>query len=128
MRLPFAFIGLLFAMVSVFYSCCKGGSGGDAKIVCTVLHHVKPIPGATVYIKYNATELPGLSPSNYDASITASANSNMVTFSGLKCGNYYLYGVGYDTSLKLPVTGGIGITIKHSDREHTESTTVPVTE
>ena len=109
-------------------SCCKGGSGGKATLNCSVFHHIKPIPGATVYIKYNATEFPGADPSSYSDHQTASGASNSVTFTGLNCGDYFLYGVGFDSSLMVPVTGGIHFQIKYSDRKHTESTNIPITE
>ncbi|MFI5148403.1 MAG: hypothetical protein ACHQRM_01640 [Bacteroidia bacterium] len=111
-----------------FNSCCKGGSGGHATLACSVFHHAKPIPGSTVYIKYNATDFPGAGTSNYDAHLTASSTSNIVTFDHLSCGDYYLYGVGFDSSLMLPVTGGLHFQIKYSDRYKAEYTDVPVTE
>jgi hypothetical protein len=119
---------LLFPVLFASSSCCKGGADGSATLVCSVFHHTKPIPGATVYIKYNATEFPGLDVSAYSAHQTSASNSNMVTFSNLHCGDYYLYGVGYDSSLMVPVTGGIHFKINYSDRKKTESTNVPVTE
>jgi hypothetical protein len=119
----------LFAFsVFEFSACCKGGSGGAATLDCSVLHHAKPIPAATVYIKYNATEFPGTDVSAYSAHVTASASSNTVKFDGLHCGDYYLYGVGFDSSIGQPVTGGVHIQIKYSDRKKEQSETVPVTE
>ncbi|HEV7231146.1 MAG TPA: hypothetical protein VGO45_07455 [Bacteroidia bacterium] len=120
---------LLFAFtLVVIQSCCKGGSGGSAELVCTVFHHSKPIPGATVYIKYNAKDFPGADPSAYSTQLKATGNSNTVTFTGLHCGDYYLYGTGFDSALGLPVTGGLHFQIKYSDRKKQESTTVAVTE
>jgi hypothetical protein len=119
---------LLLPAILILNSCCKGGSGGKATLNCSVFHHTKPIVGATVYIKYNATEFPGTDPSSYSDHQTASGASNTITFTGLNCGDYFLYGVGYDSSLMVPVTGGIHFQIKYSDRKHTETTNVPVTE
>ncbi|HXC05422.1 MAG TPA: hypothetical protein VNZ86_11760 [Bacteroidia bacterium] len=109
-------------------SCCKGGTGGHASLTCNVFHHAKPIPGATVYIKYNASDFPGASTSSYDAHLTAGNTSNQVIFDNLNCGDYYLYGIGYDSSLMLPVTGGLHFQIKYSERKSAETTTVPITE
>jgi hypothetical protein len=120
-------ICLSFIMLTLG-ACCKGGSGGKATLNLAVFHHSKPIPGATVYIKYNVTEFPGTDVSLYNDHKTAAGNSNTLTFTGLHCGDYYLYGVGFDSSLTLPVTGGVHYQIKYSDRNHTESTNVPVTE
>jgi hypothetical protein len=120
---------LLFVYTAFeFSSCCKGGSGGSATLDCSVFHHSKPIPGATVYIKYNATEFPGADVSAYSDHVKASSSSNTLKFDGLHCGDYYLYGVGYDSALGTPVTGGIHVQIKYSDRKKEESTNVPVTE
>jgi hypothetical protein len=119
---------LFLSFVLNLGSCCKGGTGGKASLNCTVFHHAKPIPAATVYIKYNASDFPGADPSAYDSHITSSNTSNQVIFDNLHCGDYYLYGVGYDSALMLPVTGGIHYQIKYSDRTHAEFTAVPVTE
>lgn len=109
-------------------SCCKGGSGGSAELICSVTHHSKGITGSTIYIKYNAKDFPGTSPSSYDAHYTAAANSNTVTITGLHCGDYYLYGAGFDSSIMLPVTGGLHYQIKYSERNKQESTVIAVTE
>jgi hypothetical protein len=120
---------LVFAFLAIqFNSCCKGGSGGDATLVCTIYHHAKLIPGATVYIKYNAKEFPGESPGSYDNHVTATPTGTTVTFTGLHCGDYYLYGVGYDSAISLPVTGGLHFSISYSDRKKQVSTNVAVTE
>jgi len=43
-------------------------------------------------------------------------------------GEYYLYGVGYDSSISAPVFGGIPIKIKYSERKETIEINVPVIE
>jgi hypothetical protein len=122
------FISLLLIPFFEFSSCCKGGSGGDATLDCSVFHHSKPIPGATVYVKYNATEFPGTDVSVYSANAKASGTSNTLKIEGLHCGDYFLYGVGFDSALGLPVTGGVHVQIKYSDRKKEQSENVPVTE
>lgn len=122
-------VSIFFVLCIIsFNACCKGGSGGKADITVSPYHHSKPIPGATVYVKYNATELPGTSPSNFDANYTATANSLPIKCSDLKCGNYYLYVVGYDSSIMQTVKGGIGVKIKYKDRKENTNVNVPVTE
>jgi hypothetical protein len=121
-------LALLAVSVLAINSCCKGGSGGSAELTCTVFHHSKAIPGATVHIKYNAKDFPGADASSYSTQLKAVGNSNSVTFTGLHCGDYYLYGTGFDSSLGLPVSGGLHFQIKYSDRKKQESTTVVVTE
>ena len=118
----------VLVLSSFLFACCKGGSGGDASITAYPFHHSKPIPGATVYVKYDATEPPGTSPSSYDATFKATATGLSIMCTGLKCGNYFLYGVGYDSSIMQTVSGGIAVKIAYSDRKHNTNTNVPVTE
>jgi hypothetical protein len=106
-------------------ACHKDGSGGKNSINGYVKHHDKVIPNATVYIKYGATEFPGTNVSNYDASVTADANA-YYEIKDLYRGDYYLYGVGYDSNIGLPVSGGIAVKIKYNKK--TTTINVPVTE
>lgn len=115
----------------LFYSCSKEGTGGKASISAYVKHHEKIIPAAVIYIKYDATEFPGKDISLYDDSVTtglAGEEAGHVTITSLKTGQYYLYGIGYDKDIMLPVTGGIPVEIKFKDRNKTKEVTVPVTE
>ena len=109
-------------------SCCKGGSGGQATLVASPYHHTKPIQGAILYVKYNTTDPPGTNPSDYDAKFTAGPNEFTITCNGLKCGDYYLYCTGYDSTLLRVVTGGMTVHIKYSDRKSTENINVAITE
>ena len=115
----------LLLLASFLFACTKEGPGGKATIKGAVMHHTKLIPGTVVYIKYGATESPGKSPSNYDASVTSDASANY-KFESLQKGHYYLYGIGFDSTISLPVSGGIPVEIK--DASGTVSTNVPVTE
>ena len=110
-----------------FLSCKKNGTGGQADISASVIHHIKPIPYATIYIKYGAKDFPGTNPSNYNNAVKTDAGGH-ADISGLRYGDYYLYGVGYDSSIMMPVTGGDHLQIKWSDRKKTIPFTVPVTE
>ena len=70
----------------------------NASISGSVAHHEQLIQSATVFYKFNATELPGTSEADYDGSVTADSISAHYEITGLKAGNYYLYAVGIDTS------------------------------
>ena len=105
-------------------SCHKEGTGGKSSITGQVKHHEKPIPNCVVYIKYDTENFPGTSTSNYDGSTTADGNGNY-TFDGLRKGDYYLYGVGYDTDISEIVSGGVGVKLK---RNKETNVNVPVTE
>jgi len=120
---------LIIGVSSVLLSaCCKGGSGGDASITAFPFHHTKPIPGVTVYVKYDATEFPGASPSSYDINFKAGATDLSVKCTGLTCGNYYLYGVGYDSSISQIVSGGMNVKISYSDRKNNANVNLAITE
>lgn len=95
----------------LFLSCRKEGPGGKAAIKGIVKHHAVPIPGAVVYIKYGAKESPGTNVTYYDESASADASANY-SFADLKKGDYYLFSVGYDSSIVKTVTGGIPVEIK----------------
>ena len=105
-------------------SCLKPGTGGHSSVNGNVMHHTKLIPNAIVYIKYGATEFPGTDVSVYDDHITSDTNAHY-EFKGLRRGDYFLYGVGFDNAIMLPVTGGVGITLKYDKGSESN---VPVTE
>lgn len=119
---------VLLASASIF-ACCRpddtevAGKGGNATLKVTPQHHSKDIPNCKIQIKYNTQEL----PSSFDEAVmTVDENGRPVaTFSGLKKGNYYIYGSGYDSSIGQDVVGGIPYTITE---ENTQNITVPVTE
>jgi hypothetical protein len=117
---------LSFGLITVtaFYSCKKEGTGGKASVSGTVYHHEAPIASTVVYIKYGATEFPGVDPALYDNSVTADANAHY-EFKDLQKGDYYLYGVGYDKGISKIVQGGIGIRLKNKQAFTSD---VPVTE
>jgi hypothetical protein len=107
--------------------CKKGETGGDATLGITAKHHGVIIPGTTIYIKYDAEDFPGEDITQYDASVTANA-SGYAEIPNLRYGNYYIYGVGYDSALQETVKGGAPIKIKWSDRKDTQKEDLSITE
>jgi len=114
-------LGFVFLTVS---SCHKEGIGGGASISGTVYHHDDPIPNCVVYIKFNTTDFPGDSPSNYDSKVTADATGKF-SFPKLYKGDYYLFGSGMDSKIQELVRGGVSIHLKHNKAYEQN---VPVTE
>jgi hypothetical protein len=126
--------------LSVLPSCkksekCVGGPGGNLTIVAFLQHHGRTIPNQaghpdTVFVKYNTKNSPGSSPSNYDAFFVGEAGEDHVHVTGLKCGDYYLYGVGKDTTLDTVsnphVSGGIPYSTDKTSGEI--DLNIPVTE
>ena len=109
---------------------CVGGSGGNLTIVAKIAHHGMVIPNDslqpdTVWVKYNTQEWSN-APSGYNLRVIGEAGEDHVHLPNLKCGKYYLYGSGFDTSIQQVVKGGIPISTDQSSGELL--TTIPVTE
>jgi hypothetical protein len=125
-------ISFLFLLIlNCVVSCNKAGTGGDAEVSATIMHHERAIPGATLYVKFNAKDFPGEDVSKYDiVQVTGTAGHSIghTHVKDLKQGYYFFYGVGYDSSIQQTVTGGVGIHIKYSQRKKEIDLTVPVTE
>ncbi len=113
---------ILVAMILAATSCktkkeeCTGGDGGAVTVNLFPKHHSKTIynqPGYkdTVYILYDTQEAPPLTsnliPTRYDKMLVGSGNEDHVHVSGLKCGDYYFYMTGIDTTGPYRVTGGV---------------------
>ena len=112
---------------------CHAGKGGNLTIVafpqhhgCTIINHVG-WPD-TVFVKYNAQEFPGTNPASYDTIYVGEVHEDHVHVEGLKCGDYYLYAVGFDSTCHGPVrvTGGIPYSTKQESGE--VEVNIPITE
>jgi hypothetical protein len=115
------------SFVVIMASCTKAGPGGNNTLVAYPFHHAKPIPNAIIYIKYGAKTFPGTDVSAYDDNKVATDYTDPhATFTGLNKGYYFLYGVGFDSALGLPVTGGIPLQIK--SKSGVTDINVPITE
>lgn len=99
------------------------GKGGNATLRVTPRHHGLAIDSCTIYIKYNSSEL----SATFDDSVQCVQidGKPVGTFSGLKKGNYYIYGKGWDPYIIQSVAGGIPYTITE---EQAWDIAVPVTE
>ncbi len=111
-----------------FTACKKNSDGGKATIAALPAHHGKEIFGATAYVKFGATELPSDPTTNYDLKIVGEAKENHVHIEDLRYGKYYVYMVGYDSTIKQVVKGGVPAHIKYSQRAKEIDLNVPVTE
>ena len=122
LRLFLATLVLALTLVA----CEKEGLGGKATITGHVKHHDTPIPNATVYIKYGARELPGTDPSDFDAQTVASSGDGHYEFTDLQKGDYYLFSIGFDSTISEAVKGGIPVNI--NKKSETLEVNIPVTE
>jgi len=101
------------------------GAGGAVKLSGFVRHHEQEIANARVFIKYGATEFPGDDTTAYDAAVSADGGA-YYEFSGLNAGDYYLFAAGFDSTISLPVDGGVPVEI--CDGAQSVQRNIPVTE
>jgi hypothetical protein len=124
---------LLLALCCFLMSSCThdlpviGGKGGNAVLKVTPKHHTNKIDSCTIHIKYNAIDAPAGGFYDDSAKCIKVGGVPVATFIGLKRGNYYLYGNGWDPTLSPPkaVKGGFAYFIQD---ETTQSLDLAVTE
>lgn len=102
MKKQFALLVLVFALTA----CKKNNLGGNATLEGVVMHHSKVINKASVFIKFNSKDLPGLDTNLYDAKVRVDKDGYF-KFEVYK-GDYYVYAFGYDYGIPSPfhVVGG----------------------
>ena len=105
---------------------CTAGSDGSIVIKANMVHHTRGIKGATLRIKYCEQELPGESAADYDLNIKGSDADTFVIASGLKAGDYFFFGSGYDSLIFQEVKGGQPFTL--SETSDTVKVNVYITE
>ncbi len=111
-----------------FNACKKSSTGGDSTIVAFPKHHGAAIKGATVYVKFKTNDLPSNPTSNYDLKVEGEADEDHVHIKGLRYGKYYIYAVGYDSTISEVVSGGTPLTIKWKERKKEIDLDIAVTE
>lgn len=116
-------------VISSFFGCKKdAGLGGGASIAIFPEHHGKNIPNSTAYVKFNSKEAPA-SLSEYDLIESASSNHpDHIHFDGLKPGDYFIYCVGFDSSISEISKGGMPYTIEKKDKSKAVDLKVAITE
>lgn len=89
-----------------------GGKGGDNTLHIVPVHDSVYVDSFMVYIKYDAT----VTPVTFDDSFKCKKVNGFptATFSGLKQGNYYIWGKGWDLIRSQTVTGSVPYTITTS--------------
>lgn len=89
------------------------GKGGLATLMVTPKHHSKYIDSCTVYIKYNAINLPAA----YDDSIKCISwgGKPVAVFPKMNKGNYYFFGKGWDPAIAQQVVGGRNYKVSTED-------------
>ncbi len=138
MKIKPVHILLLAAFTLCFLSCkkeglekCIAGSGGYMTLKVFLQHHEHAVVNLknyrdTIYIKFNSQEYPGSNPSAYDLVAIGEWPGDFVSIPNLKCGDYYLYSVGFESVHSVRVTGGIPFSTEQKNGEI--SVTIPVSE
>jgi hypothetical protein len=126
----FFIVGII--MLSIV-SCSKPGTGGNATLVVFPQHHGRAIINHvgypdTVFLKFGAKELPGLKAGDYDTYFIGKTGEDHVHCTGLKAGQYFLFGVGYDSTGLYRVAGGMSYKLKYKDRKSETDIDLAVTE
>lgn len=110
------FLYFIIVLGVFFLSCKKNQTGGKATVSGVVAHHGTLIPNARVYIKFNSSEFPGESYSNYDTYVDADnmGNYSIPFYKGI----YYLYAQGYDYNIPSPylVKGGLSVKVGRKEK------------
>ncbi len=116
---------VLVIIVICTISCKKNDIGGNALIEGRVVHHNKSITNCTVFLKFNASELPGEDTTLYDAKVRVDKDGYF-KFDPYK-GKYYVYARGIDPGIAPPyvVVGGQSVKLRAKE---TASITLYVTE
>lgn len=137
MKNRFFLIAGLIGLASTFLiSCkdennCKAGTGGNVTIAAFPKHHGVAIYNQgnyrdTAYLKFNTQDFPGSNPADYDMIVVGDSGEDHVHIEGLKCGDYYIWMTGLDTTINQRVTGGIPYSFSQESGEI--DLTIPVTE
>ncbi|MFI5141894.1 MAG: hypothetical protein ACHQII_06015 [Bacteroidia bacterium] len=131
MKVKYIFIACVGFLITNICSCTKAGTGGNATVVCKVYNvdnNSAPVNGVTVYVKYGQSTAPSANNTGYDDHKVAAANSNSVTFTGLKQGTYYFYAEGNagTAAAPQPVSGGNPFSLTHANRNGTSTANVSV--
>lgn len=120
---------VVFALTTIIggVSCKKDGTGGNASIAAYTYHHGAAINFPTVYVKFGAKEKPANPTSDYDLKLVG-VHDNHVHIEDLRYGDYYLYATGFDSSIMLPVSGGVPVKLKWGQRKEETEVNIAVTE
>jgi hypothetical protein len=132
MKITSKFVGVIVLTTLLSTQSCKkedkctAGTGGSLTIVAFPQHHGAEVRPYAAYLKFNTPEYPGANASDYDLQIQADTTENHIELENLKCGNYYIYMVGYDTAISDSVFGGIPFSTEQTSGE--VNLNVPVVE
>ena len=110
---------------------CVAGTPGNLTIKVTLQHHEHTLVNLknyrdTIYVKYNTQEYQGSDPAAYDTTYIGEYQDSFVRLTNLKCGKYYLFAVGMESTHFVRVYGGIPYSTELKEGE--VNVTIPVAE
>ena len=119
--------------ITLIMSCQKAGIDGSATLVIFPQHHGVTIANHigyldSVYVKFDAKDLPSDPTHNYDAVFVGEYGEDHVHCTSLHTGNYYLYATAWDSINNERVYGGLAVKIKFSERQDEIDINIPVVE
>jgi len=100
-------------------SCEYAGTGGTKELVFFPKQDTVEIISTqtyqdTAYLKFNAIEAPGTSPSDYDLVYAGDIQENHIHFYNMKKGKYYIYMTGWNYVTNKRVSGGMAVNVTTS--------------
>lgn len=101
----------LLVLFTFFISCDRdktsvAGKGGKATLNVTIMHDGNYANNGTVYIEYNSEDKPAENAFDDSAKCVLKDGKPVATFSNLRAGKYYLFGIGYDPVHADEIKGG----------------------
>ena len=102
---------MLAGLLCLAAGCNKGDDEDTFTLRVTPRHHGRAIDSCTVYLKRDAVNAPANGIYDDSAKCVPVDGVPVATFSGLKEGNHYIYGLGWDPQLTppQPVQGGFAV-------------------
>ncbi|MBS1771346.1 MAG: hypothetical protein JST82_00710 [Bacteroidetes bacterium] len=86
------------------------GKGGTAKLLINAKHHDYTLDSCTIYLRYDAVEMPTIYNWRFDDSMKVKPQSGglYAIFDSLKQGNYYIWAKGWDPNYAAVADSVIG--------------------
>ena len=120
--IPLLLLALMFLSCRPNSTECIAGTGGHVNVVVYANHNSMGLLNYgnhidTAFVKFNTLTAPGTDPGKYDTFFTGEPGENHIHCQNLKCGDYYIYRIAYDSVTNTRYTGGIGISFSMAGGE-----------
>lgn len=109
----------LMVFFTLTFTACQKENTGSGNILATVIYDGKPMPNASLYLKYSSSA----STQNFDKKAITDSYGD-VYFSDLTPSNYHLYCNGYDYEGKHYAEGFADLRIRQRYRQNEVQTQI----